>query len=335
MKSTHSFIPWVLAGLLGACGGTGGGDAPPPPPPTATLTSANMDIAAQDAASSAFMPVMAAQMLTGAQVANERVLFSWAFAQIDQLPAYMASAAIHRSLAGVSTTETFPCTLSGNLAVTINDADNNNVVSAGDSVSIAANNCVESTGTLTGTLTFAINSLSGGPFMSTTYSAGLTLTFENFMVTGPQFSASANGTLSMSLNVTGQYAFTSSVSTPSLTVSGTYGGVARTRTLASYSATATRVPNATSTYQTSHSVSGSLSSTALGSQTIAFSTPTAFVTLGADNYPSWGEMLITGAQGAKLRVKAISNTQATEELDADGNGAYEVGPITVAWSTLI
>ena len=335
MKFTHSFIPWVLAGLLGACGGTGGSDAPPPPPPTATLTSANMDIAAQDAVSAAFTPVMAAQMLTGAQVTDERVLFSWAFAQMDQLPSYMASAAIHRSLAGVSTTETFPCSLSGTLAVTINDADNNDVVSAGDSLAIAANNCAESSGTLSGSLTFAINSLSGGPFMSNAYSAGLTLTFANFTVTGPQFSASANGTLSMSLDVAGQYAYTSAVSTPSLTVSGTYGNVTRTRTLASYSATTTRAPNATATYQTSHSVSGSLSSTALGSQTIAFSTPAAFVTLGADNYPSWGEVLITGAQGAKLRVKAISNTQVTEELDADGNGAYEVGPITVAWSTLI
>jgi hypothetical protein len=292
-----------------------------------------MDIAAQDAAAAAFMPVMGAQMLTGAKVADERVLFSLARAQMDQLPAYMASAAVNRSLTGVISTETFPCALSGNLAVSINDADNNNDVSAGDSLTITANSCVEASGTLTGTLIFAISSLSG-TFMSNAYSAGLTLSFDQFTVTGPQFSAGANGSLSMSLNVTGQYAYTSSVSTPSLTVTGTYGGVTRTRTLASYSATATRTPNATYLYQTSHTVSGSLSSTALGSQTIAFATSTVFATRGADSYPSVGEMLITGAKGAKLRIKAISNTQVTEELDADGNGAYEIGPVTVAWNTL-
>lgn len=224
------------------------------------------------------------------------------------------------------------CQTSGTLTVSVTDADNSNTVSAGDSLVVSFNSCTVPTGTVSGTLSFAINTF--GASSSTNYSMGMTLTFGNFTVTGTQVAASANGSLSVNLTHTGTYAWTETVSTPSLTVSGSFMGATRTRTLSNYSATATRTPNATSTYTTSYSFSGAVQSSALGNQTFLFATGTPFVKNGSEYYPSSGNMVITGANNSKLRLTGISNTQATLELDASGSGTYGA-PVTVNWSDII
>jgi hypothetical protein len=186
---------------------------------------------------------------------------------------------------------------------------------------------------LNGTLSFAINSVSGN-FGSSSYGAGMTMTFTDFTVSSAQFTASAIGTLTLSINVTGVNMLSAAISTPSLTVSGTYAGVTRTRTLADYSATMTQAPDVTYGYVTSTTVSGSLTSSALSSQRIAFATPVPFVTRSTDSYPSTGVMVISGASNTKLRLTALSNTEVSQELDANGDGIYE-SITTVSWNTLM
>ena len=43
----------------------------------------------------------------------------------------------------------------------------------------------------------------------------------------------------------------------------------------------------------------------------------------SDQFPSSGQIIITGASGSKARQTAISNTQYSLEVDADGDDIYE------------
>lgn len=330
MKSLAVALSTVM---LVACGGGGGGSTPPVATPSATLNSSNQTIAAQDAASTAYMPLMGAQMLTGAQTLDEGVLFTFARNQLDKLPSYLAAAKGHSALTGAVQSQTYSCTYGGTITVSVSDADNNNDVSAGDSVTVTANNCVESEGTLTGSLGFGIHSVTG-TFGSTSYSGSLTMTFNSFTVSSSQFSANANGSLTLSVNASGVNNVSASVSTSSLSVSGTYAGVTRSRSLTNYSATSTRTPDSTYGYVTSYTLNGTLTSSALASQAISFATTTPFVSLSSDYYPSSGVMVITGAANSKVKVSALSNSQVKLELDANGDDVYE-GNTTLNWNTLM
>lgn len=321
--------------VLAACGG-GGGDSTAPAQSistTAALTSANQDVVAQDTATAANVPLSSAELLTGAQVTDEGVLFSMMHAQITKLPTYIASLKANSTVTGAVESETWSCNYGGSLTATGTDADNNGIVSSGDRVTLSSNGCIEAEGALSGSLDFVITNLSGD-FGSTNYIAAMAITFNNFAVTSSQFSANVNGGMTFSTNASGANTSTATVSTPSLAVSGTYAGATRTRTLTNYSATVQRRPDPTYNYVTSYSLSGFLTSSSISSQTIAFSTPTPLVTRSTSYYPSSGVMLITGINNSKLRVTALSNTQVTEELDANGDGTYE-STKTVSWNTLM
>lgn len=330
--STHAGI-LACALSLTACGGGGGGGTTPPPATSAALTSSNQTTAVEDAVSTAFLPVITSQTIVGAATTDERALYAFANRQWDRLPAYIQDAKAAAAVAGAMVSETYACTNGGSMQMSVNDADDNGIVSAGDSFTLALSNCREADGTLNGSLGFSFDSLTGS-YGTMPYGATATMSFGNLSVTGSQFTASINGSLTVGFTRSSTYAFTESVSTPSLTVAGTYGGVTRTRSLTNYAASAAGTADATYGHVTTYSVGGTLASTGLGSQVISFSTPTAFVTRGSDYYPSTGVLLISGASNSSVRVTALSNTQCGIALDANGDGTYE-GSSTVNWNTLL
>ncbi len=332
MMNTQLALTFCAVAALAACGG-GGGSGPDPTVPTATLNSANQTIAAQDTSSSAYLPLMGAQTLTGAQTLDESVLFVVARNQLDKLPGYIASAKANSTLTGVVQSQTMACRFGGTLTASASDVDNNGELSSGDSVSITANNCVEAEGTLTGSLSFGVNRFSG-TFGSNNFNGDFTMTFSGFNVSASQFSAGANGALTLVLSASGANTLSASVSTSSLAVSGTYAGVTRSRTLANYSATSSRTPDASYGYLTRYTLSGTVSSSALSSQAVSFATTTPFVSRPSDAYPSSGTMLITGAANTKVRVTAQSASQVKLELDANGDDVYELST-TLNWNTLM
>ncbi len=160
------------------------------------------------------------------------------------------------------------------------------------------------------------------------------MTFGSFSVRNAQSSATVDGSLTFSIAANGVNSTSATVSTPSLAISGTYGGATRTRSLSNYSATFARTPNPSYTYVTTYTVKGFLTSSALSSQAISFATNTPFVTRNTNYYPSSGVLLISGANDSKVRLTALSSTQASVELDANGDGTYE-GNTTVNWNTLM
>ncbi len=325
----------VALGILGlsACGGGGDGGPGPAPALTAALTSANQTVVAQDTLTSAQLPLFGAELLTGVRIIDERVLFRFAREQLSKLPGYLASATSTPQLVGVIQSATVPCS-SGSLSVSATDADNNNVISGGDSISITSNNCVDTFGTLGGSMGFTVHTVTGD-FGSDTYSSSLTMTFNGLTISDNQFSAGVNGSLNVSISASGVNHLSTTVSTPSLSVSGTYAGQAtRSITLANYTGTSARTPDLTYGYLTSYSITGNLTSSAISSQSVAFATVTPFVNYPADNYPARGVLVITGAGNSKLKLTALSSTQVLQELDANGDGIYE-GNAAVSWSSLM
>jgi len=325
--------------FLAACGGGGGGGSGSSEPVTATaaLTSTNQDIAAQETFSTALMPMefaqSFAQALTGSQTTDESALFKFAFAQKKKLPTYLLNASKNSTLIGAVETYTELCQYGGTLTISASFANANGEASVGDSVTITGNNCGEVDGTINGALGMSISSLSGNLYADY-YNAGIAFSFNNLSIATTQYVFRANGLLAMEITANGYNNWKETFSTPSLSVSGTYAGETRTRTLSGFQATATRTPGVSYPYITSYSLNGAVTSSALSSQTVTFSTTTPFIELPNDVYPSSGVLVITGAANAQLRLTAINSSQVRQELDANGDGTFEESK-TVNWYSLL
>lgn len=299
----------------------------------ATLSSTNQSVAAQEAGSSAFLLLSSAQTVTGAQATDESALIAIARTHLDKFPQYLADAKANATLAGGVTSRSYTCTYGGTLTASVSTASSNGDVSVGDSVTITSNGCKEWQGTISGSLTLAITNLKG--ILGTApYTAGMAISFGGFTITGAQYSATMNGSLSLTENYSAVNTVSETLSTPSFAITATYAGVTRTRTLTSYSASNTKSPDTTYGYLRSYMVSGTVTSSALSSQAVTFSTPTTIVRRGVDDYPYTGVFLVTGANNAQLKLTAVSNSQVRQELDANGDGTFESSS-TVAWNTIL
>ncbi|MFZ5876365.1 MAG: hypothetical protein ACOYXU_08145 [Nitrospirota bacterium] len=62
-------------------------------------------------------------------------------------------------------------------------------------------------------------------------------------------------------------------------------------------------------------------------------TPQALVVVSGDDYPSSGELVVTGAGGSRARITAVSATTFRLDVDEDGNGSYETMVGTFEWGT--
>lgn len=162
------------------------------------------------------------------------------------------------------------------------------------------------------------------------------MTFGSFTVTGAQFSAGVNGDLTLSVVATGVNNVVATLATPTLRMTGTFAAETRTRSLTNFQATATQVPDATHGYRTSYALSGTLSSSALASHPISFTTPQLFVRYGVEVYPAIGELLITGGSSTRLKLvgSALPAANLVEAYLDTGNGVF--GFIDAApWSDLM
>ena len=327
------YLALVFSSLtLVACGG-GGSYGDGSGTPGATLNSANQIIAAQDTASTAFMPLLGTQTLTGAKTQDESLLFGMARSQLNKLPGYIADAKAASTLTGVVQNRYINCLYGGTLTVAVYDPDNNGVISAGDTVTVTGNNCMEAEGTVHGTLSFGINSVTGN-FGSAFYSAGMVMRFTDFSLANSLFSATANGDLNLSISSNGVHTTSVAISTPYLSVSGSYAGYLRSRTLTSYAAVMNQTPDPVYGYVNSYTLNGYLTSSALGSQTVSFATAAPFVSYGNDYYPSSGALVIIGGGNTAVRLTADTSSQVWLDLDANGDNFYELETL-VNWNSLM
>jgi hypothetical protein len=337
-------IRLVVSGMalatLVACGGGGGDSAPTtgggstPPSASFKLTSSNYTLAAQEALSTANAMQGASafsEVVTGVAVSGPGLPLAFARAQVPKLQDWLRT--VPQQVTGAVQQYSESCVGGGSLGVTVSDANGNQSLDAGDSVNIVATNCKIDGNTTNGSLGFAVNSASGNQ-NSNVYGLNLGMAFGNFSVVSTAGTSTLNGGLVLAVQSMGTNNIVTTLSAPNnLTMAGNYGGLTSSRSLTAYSSTVTVSP-ASSGYSESTVFNGSLSSNSFNSQTVVLSTTTPFVRTNLQSYPAAGQLVLTGADGSRVRMTAQSVTQVQIELDADGNGVYELGT-TRAWSSLL
>lgn len=305
----------------------------PSPAPTATsapLTSANYVTVAQEALSSSAYLTTATAIVTGAQTSNPEVMIRFAQAQLSKLQQQLASASA--TAVGVVSTDTVSCDGGGSLTISENDVNGNQSADPGDSGSITATNCAFEGSLLNGELIVTFISVTGD-MDSFPFTTSASIKFNNFGAQVGSARSVGNGTLVISINAPNANNLSVALSTSSFGFSTAYGDVTYNKTLTNYFSSVSTSPTGSGMASTT-STSGMLSSSAFDSKSIDIATPTPFVRVGAQAYPSSGQLLITGASGSKVRLNATSATQILIELDADGNGSYETS-ISKLWSEML
>lgn len=330
-KTTMS---WAVLALLSACGGGGGdGGGTAPVAPAAEplqISSANYQTVATEAVSSGSYLVDATSLVTGAQLTTRPALFAAAWSEFARLPGLFASAS--HQVTGATVTDTMPCSGGGRVDATLNDANGNQMLDAGESATLVAVDCVEADTTINGTLGFDVRSLSGD-LNGTVYTASVGITLSSFSVASGAGNASGSGTMAIDISSTGVNARTLSLSVNALTVTGSFGGISDSVSMSNYVLSQTVTPQG-SGYLSSNSVSGHVASTALGGKSVVLSTISPLAQYSSDAYPASGQLLATGLNNSKVRLTAQNASQALLELDGDGDGSYETSVVR-AWSTLL
>lgn len=227
----------------------------------------------------------------------------------------------------ISASDTEPCGVSGTLTVSIDDRDANNALSSGDVISVSFAQCKDSaTSSINGAISIALTST------PTATQLTANANFQNVAVVEDGATSTIAGNVAVAENDTDLDTVTTlSVGSGGLTASTASSGYNDSVSFASGFAILT--DEATSGASTSVSLSGTMSAQSLGGS-ITISTPQPLVQLSTDNYPSAGQVIVTGATGSAVRATVLDNTQVRVELDANGDGTYE-STSTVAWTTLI
>nr|WP_315201998.1 hypothetical protein [uncultured Albidiferax sp.] len=339
MAAIRLFLGSVTLAALAACGGGGGDSAPttggtPTPSTALKLTGSNYTVAAQEALSTANALQNASafsEVVTGVAVSGPGLPLAFARAQVPKLQDWFRTVPQH--VTGAVQQYTEPCAGGGTLGVTVSDVNGNQSLDAGDSVNIAATSCNLNGNTVNGNLGMAVNSTSGN-LRSNVYGLNLGMAFGNFSVSSTTGSDTLNGSMTLAVQSMGINNIVTTLSAPnSMSMVGNYGGVASSQSLTGYSSSVTVSPTP-SGYSESTLYNGTLSSNSFNAQTVVLSTATPFVRTNLQNFPASGQVVLTGADGSRVRITAQNVSTVQIELDADGNGVYELST-TRAWSSLL
>ena len=325
-----SSITLALVTLLAACGGGSSSVNNPQAAGALLITASNYQAVAQESMSSAYYLLQSTSLVTGAQVASDRVLLSFGLAQLPKFNQWFAAAP--RLVTGATTTQTILCSGGGSMSVSATDVNGNQQVDAGDSVSMNLANCFEGGLSMNGSMAASFTAITGN-LDSNVYSAAMTMSFTNLSAGTSAGSATGNGSISIALSSTAVNNSTVTLTVASFATSGNYGGVSSTRSLQDLTISDTRTPSGLG-FLSSTSIAGTLTSSALESRPFTLSTVAPLLRASSENYPSSGQLKAVGMNGSQVRFTAQSQTNVLIEVDADGNGVYEAS-VTKQWLDLL
>jgi hypothetical protein len=308
----------LAAGLLvlAGCGGGGGGD--PPAPSLAAITSANAPAIAGAVMSASleggdlgsfasFGPAGAPAMSSKGTLVQSKaaeIQHAHVVAVLKQAAAGVAQAPI-----GPETTQ---CTGGGSVTVSGNLV-NPLTLSPNDTILFVFASCVEDGATVSGRFAMRVTSFSGD-LASGAFSFGVSVDLTSFAVTVDGETATANGKIAIAVNAT----FAGTVSMTVTSSSITIGDGASSLTLSDYSVTRT-IDTVAGTFTLD--AGGTLTSTAF-SGAVTFDT-TAVLQGTGDSFAFAGQVVITGANGATIRVTVLDSTFVRLEVDANGDGTVD------------
>ena len=344
-----SFTAIAAAMLAVACGGGGGGDGGgsviPPPPTDVLISAANQDAVARASVAS-IMPFVNVPVAPGAEQAS-----AVAPGGLTQLALRSIKSSVRQSTPTADgmarplalLQEDLPCAISGTFTAVLDDKDNNGTISAGDSISMLFNGCVDEIGsTINGGLGMAILSYSLSPVAEDMMEA---MTFQALTLVDPTGSFSMSGGFSFTITVrqtadgsrlNGSYVIGS---TGGLTVSkqGGSGGLPDTFTYNGYTVdVSTFIPSVSGARSETINANGKFRSDALGGE-LNLRTISGFTSNYTDAtseiYPLTGQLIATGRNNTALGLTATGTVQARMDMCDDGDGAWEASKM-MPWDSL-
>ena len=220
----------------------------------------------------------------------------------------------------------------GSVSVQTTDNNGNGNVDVGDSGTLTASNCVEDGATISGTIGLRFTAVSGD-LNTDAYTATVAVTLQSLRASTAAGNAAGSGEFTLAISSTNATTSSLDLTVPSLSVAGTFGGVADTVTMQNFRLTS-RTALAAGRLRTSSNVSGTVGSTALAGGTVTLATLQPLVQFDTDAYPSSGQITATGAAGSQMRLTVQSTTNVLLELDANGDGSFESN-VVKTWASLV
>jgi len=212
---------------------------------------------------------------------------------------------------------------SGTMSVSFNDADNNQTLSTGDTISVTANNCDFGGTTMNGRLSISDVVVSGDEF-TPPYSMQFTLQATSFSVSSGGETVVLNGSGTISESSNDGINFTSAFSSNGVQVAA--GG--ESLILTNYNIQETE-NQATGEY--SISINGTISSSGLGGS-VTVTTDVALTGVGASDADA-GQITCVGEGNTSVTLIAVDSLSVRLEVDENGDGIVDQA-LSAAWSDL-
>lgn len=311
----------LCSGMVAACGG-GGGDGPAPVQPTVAITAANQDQVARTSASA----VVSVATAGAGGIASSGGAGVAALPSISRRVALALSTGRKTVLAAgtaqplASASETVACAYAGTITVTANDNNNNGNPDAGDSIAFTFSNCqTTANDSANGSLAVTLASVTANGYSGT-------MTLDLVSTEGLRSGRIAGSVTAIYTELSTTQSRTEVlVGANGLAGTVSLGNVSETITYENaFSISTTDTVNGTTPVSSSTTVSGAISASGLANGRIVLATPTPIFQLATDAYPSSGALRATGTSGSTLLITAVDAQNVQLQLDADGNGSYDL-----------
>lgn len=313
MATGRGLLVLLAAALVAACGGGGGGGSTAVPASPAVIDSTNAPLIASQVMTVGFGATDFGTALSGSGLLAVNGGSDTLAQDLNRRQALAAGGTASPS--ATIAPETYGCLVSGTVRLSGTLASEE-TLTAGDVLNATFTDCDDGDGAVyDGSLRVEVTDFYGDLYTSQYFlDAGLTLT--SFRITDADGSTSANGDMDLELDLTVSDQPVVAASGQRLTVSDDGGSWE----LRDYALIVTVDPdtNGGLTYQ---SAAGTLEGPDFEGS-VEFLTVVPFA-LGGDGLPLVGEALITGADGATIRVTADGTGGLLLAVDLDGDGQVD------------
>jgi hypothetical protein len=328
----------LLVGL-GGCGGGGSGDdgtgvvVPTEPITISSANAVTVASAVLDAAVSLSEfnagPFAAAAADSGSSAASSETrlaLSDLVSSRVEPLLALLPQAGAEVTVAVVIPTTTFDCQVSGTMTISGDIADpTGNTLTPGDVITATFSSCDDGDGVLvSGTLQLTVQAFTGN-FSVPPYSYTVLATLTNYAITESGETLSINGTATLTESTQDDIVFTTRFSGTSLSFVESVGD---TGTLSNFINAETDNLN---TLEYTIDASGTLATVQLGGS-VQYTTTLTFRGL-ADNFPSEGVMVVTGAGNSTETITSVDTVNVSIDVDENGDGIVDQ-TIATTWAAL-
>ena len=318
----------AAAALLAACGGgsSTGSDK-------LALSADNYVRAGQEALAAGLQFEESTELIVGAQVVqrSDASLLNVALAALRS--AAGNGPALPATATGLVITSSFDCdNAGGRYTLAGNDANNNNLYDAGDSLTFTFSNCTLDGDTANGTATITIKSLSGD-LNSDVYNGSFGITMTALTLGGAAGRYTGDGQFDVTLVGTAAHTGSETVSASSFKSVAVFGSQTSSRSLSNFTVNETHVPD-DGGERSSIRFEGTVATAGFDNRSVSATTAAPFVIAGGARHPSSGQAMVAGSGGGAVRVTVVDGSTVRFELDANGDGVYEATS-TRTWAELL